>query len=350
MFGLKTFNFNLTDYAGDIWINLTVARLHLRIDKRINQSSMYLHLLDEKTNHFARHPNTSELLRLTHVMYQGGLGNFMFQVAGLMGMSVKNQRKPSLLETYRADKYFHNFKLPKINQTDFFDGVNYNDSVVLRNIFTVTDNGWGRFAAHMENVTGIKGYNHVMLSGYMQSWKYFHFIRDDIRSLFTFSEDVYEQSMTAIANALAGYSWKLETLPWLIGIHVRRGDLLSDNQRKHGHEPASEEYLLRTVLHFQKCYPNSLFVVVSNDMPYCRRVFVESSFLFMEHNNEAVDMAILSLMDHVILTVGTYGWWGAYLSDAKEVYYYKHWPRAGSDMLKGLNPEDYFLPWWTPGE
>lgn len=72
-----------------------------------------------------------------------------------------------------------------------------------------------------------------------------------------------------------------------------------------------------------------VFLVVSNDIAYC----MQGTIVFVEHHSAEVDLATISLMDLVILTVGTFGWWGAYLSDAKGIYYFKDFPINGSTAL-----------------
>ena len=219
-----------------------------------------------------------------------------------------------------------------------------------------------KYTPKMENITAEKGARNVILSGYLQSWKYFDRHRDDIRSLFTFSKSIFQKSLTKIEEQLKQYYLNLSidhsgtifinqtTRPTLIAIHVRRGDIVSnEGQVRFGHKPASTEYLLRASALVQKKYSSVVFLVISNDVPYCKAIFKDPNFLFMDNNREpaAVDMAIISLADHIILSVGTFGWWGAYLSDARDIYYYHDWPKKGSDMEKLINRGDYFYPAWT---
>ena len=60
-----------------------------------------------------------------------------------------------------------------------------------------------------------------------------------------------------------------------------------------------------------------------------------------------VDLAIMSMMEHMIMTTGTYGWWGAWLANGRTVYYQK-WPRPNSTLSKGFVREDFFPPYWIP--
>ena len=136
--------------------------------------------------------------------------------------------------------------------------------------------------------------------------------------------------------------------PRLVGIHVRRGDITNGTHHDYGQEPAPTDYFAHAVAHFRVKYPAALFFVISNDDAYCKTIFTGPKFIFLEQHHEAVDLAILSLMDDLILSVGSYSWWAGYLSDAEETLYYKFWPRNGSAMAKLFHAPDYFLPQWIP--
>lgn len=57
-------------------------------------------------------------------------------------------------------------------------------------------------------------------------------------------------------------------------------------------------------------------------------------------------MAILSLCDHVVMTVGTFGWWGAWLSRGTVVYC-KDFPKPGSIIDKNaLFRDELYPPNW----
>ena len=118
----------------------------------------------------------------------------------------------------------------------------------------------------------------VALRGYLQSWMYFDEFRDEIQTMFTFKERTLTAAKAAI---LAGLSGLVNTtalqnhtqLPTLVGIHVRRGDILHDPHKAHGQIPASEGYLLRMAMRYQRKYHPVVFVVISNDITYCQSHF-----------------------------------------------------------------------------
>ena len=64
--------------------------------------------------------------------------------------------------------------------------------------------------------------------------------------------------------------------------------------------------------------------------------------MFYWGNSAVIDLPLLANCDHVIMTFGIFGWWGAWLS-AGEVVYYKNF------LLKwsfSANKYDSFLPDW----
>lgn len=192
----------------------------------------------------------------------------------------------------------------------------------------------------------------ISVRGYLQSWKYFANVRESVKLQLTFRKSVYMQAEKALRKSFTGYTKAIGKEPsTLIGIHVRRGDLLLRSFRQYGHEVATSSYLRAISKHLNESLPNTMFVVVSDDISYCRQLFSGFSNVFVVDGNSAVvDMVMLTLMDYLILTVGSFGWWAAYLGDARQVYYYKNWPRRGSKMFSEYRPEDYFLQDWIPAE
>jgi len=66
-----------------------------------------------------------------------------------------------------------------------------------------------------------------------------------------------------------------------------------------------------------------------------------------ETNLAAADLAILSRCDGVIMTTGTFGWWGAWLAN-KTTIYYSNWPSPGSPLAEKFDRKDFFPPEWIP--
>jgi galactoside 2-L-fucosyltransferase 1/2 len=56
------------------------------------------------------------------------------------------------------------------------------------------------------------------------------------------------------------------------------------------------------------------------------------------------DMAVLASCNHTIITVGSYGWWSAYLAGGVTVYYSKYPPMQRVPL--GIRENDVYLPAW----
>ncbi|XP_055337052.1 galactoside alpha-(1,2)-fucosyltransferase 2-like isoform X2 [Paramacrobiotus metropolitanus] len=276
-----------------------------------------------------------------------GLGNFLFQTATLVGCARQNHRIPVRIAHDPRTDLFEGMDMAYIDPALLFP----NNSLAAR---TLGDLGPGRFTPVFHNVSSRFPDSAAALSGYGQSWKYFHSVGPEIRALLTFKETIQREAVNAILEGVKSLR-QHGTLtadshrqrPVRVGIHVRRGDIISNaGFAAHGHVAATEEYLLRMALRMQRRYPHAVFFVLSNDLDYCRRLFREPNVVFVAGKPAAVDLAVLTFMDVLVLSVGSYGWWAAYLSDAQEVVYFKDWPRNGSEFARGLEADDYFLPAW----
>ncbi|XP_055337362.1 galactoside alpha-(1,2)-fucosyltransferase 1-like [Paramacrobiotus metropolitanus] len=276
-----------------------------------------------------------------------GLGNFLFQTATLVGCAHHNHRIPVRISHDLRMVLFEGMDIDYMDPSVLFP----NNSLAAQ---TLGDLGPGKFTPVFHNISSRFPHDAAALSGYGQSWKYFHGVAPEIRALLTLKEAIQRQAINAILEGLQSLRLR-GTLsrgshnqqPVRVGIHVRRGDIVNNaGFAAHGHVAATEEYLLRMALRMQRRYPHAVFFVLSNDLEYCRRLFREPNVVFVAGKPATVDLAVMTFMDVLVLSVGSYGWWAAYLSDAQEVVYFKDWPRNGSEFARGLAAEDYFLPAW----
>ena len=68
----------------------------------------------------------------------------------------------------------------------------------------------------------------------------------------------------------------------------------------------------------------------------------------MAGNSAPVDIASLTLTDHMIVSIGTFGWWAGYLNPGIKTYM-KDFIRPGSpfsNSFDDLNATDYIYPGW----
>ncbi|CAG2256966.1 FUT1_2 [Mytilus edulis] len=129
----------------------------------------------------------------------------------------------------------------------------------------------------------------------------------------------------------------------LVGVHIRRGDKVGNND---GFNIATPEYLNRSVNYYVTKYKFVLFIVISDGMKWSKdnmpsHVPIE----YVSLGKRDLDMATVVACDHTIMTIGTFGWWIGYLTNG-EVVYLKDAAKKGSRFERILNHKDHFYPHW----
>jgi len=151
------------------------------------------------------------------------------------------------------------------------------------------------------------------LDGYWQSEKYFKEIESVIRKEFI------------LKSAPAGKNLELErqiedTLS--VGVHIRRGDYVTNPSLYDKHGVCSLEYYRRAFDYILAKYTNPVFYIFSDDMDWAKNhINVGSPIVFVDHNsgaNSYEDIRLMSLCKHNIISNSTFSWWAAWLNRNKE--------------------------------
>lgn len=183
---------------------------------------------------------------------------------------------------------------------------------------------------------------------YLQSWKYFENAKENIKKQFVFKPSIISSVKNVTAGILRRFNVTSRKDVVLVGLHIRRGDITMKNT--YGHEVATPEYLYKAVDHFNN-FLNVIYVVCSTDLTWIKanmpknavQVYFNVPNAFPEN-----DLALIASCDHVITTVGTFGWWGAWLSGGHVTFY--KWPaRKGTILRDGFSEDfmDFFYPRWV---
>ena len=178
--------------------------------------------------------------------------------------------------------------------------------------------------------------NNISLQGYLHNYKYFSHIQDVVRSMFVFKSNVMETAKRFVSHRLPNLITK-------IGIHVRRGDFLRADYIQDGRVVANANYISKAMTFYRKSYVRTHFVVCGDDVQWCRKNIRSSDVTFSEFKDPVLDMAILSMCDHAIITVGTFSWWAGFLSGGTVVYL-NDYPRHGSHLERFAPKEIYYPP------
>ena len=229
----------------------------------------------------------------------------------------------------------------------------------------VEPHGGMMFHSFVDNQTGSNLYETnattLFLVGYFQSWKYLVSIENELRRLL-----VWRPEISQAVDQFWKYNVTQETCRnsscFRVGIHVRRGDF--SEHVSNGFAIADSKYLRNAIQYFVDARRSKyssyhlVFVVCSDDIPWVKSTIATFDifnqmgtvhFIFSENQQPGFDLRLLSTCDANIITVGTFGWWAAWLAKTTTIYY-KNYPRLGSEFASGYSQEDYYMPAWIPME
>ncbi len=211
----------------------------------------------------------------------GRMGNQFFQIASTLGIALDHGHKFYFPEW----KYREYFKNPLPFKS--FAELEQMDLIVLEE----KSLGHNCFSVHSD-----KNYD---LQGFFQSFKYFDKYRSIIQYYFDFNDEVITTTRGKYFDLLREEN--------LCSIHLRAGDY---HQFPNHHPILRSDYYQSAILHF----PNHKFLVFSDDINYCKSIFVGDNFHFVEGNSNIKDVCLMSLCKNNIIANSSFSWWGAYLN------------------------------------
>ena len=248
---------------------------------------------------------------------QGGLGNQMFQIAAAYSLSLKMNvdcafdfdKSYVSTQGYGANKYKGNiFKNITNTQLNFNSFKMYREPEFRYNELPLVDN--------------------LCLVGNFQSEKYFNDKKTEIIKLFNFEEEAHNKIKNFIRENVGDGS--------LTAIHVRRGDYVS---KPNFHPTCSLEYYNEAM----DIINSDNYIIISDDIEWCKKVFVGNEFIFSPFTNEIEDLYLLMNCDNHIIANSSFSWWGAYLCEKdNKVVSPKTWfgPQGPQDT------EDIYIKDW----
>lgn len=253
---------------------------------------------------------------------RGRTGNQMFLVASLIGLAYKYDVIPVIQEKMSLPRIF---KLPNRIKTESFGGIH---DVITCDCKTA--------AVYYNCSKELNSGKNISLRGYLQSWKYFeqgkHIIRDIFRS-----ETIHVVKARKFLQTIARPGYQR------VSIHVRRGDITRSDARKRGYGTGNIAFIEKARRFYVKRYMNVQFIALSDDKAWCRKNL--QNITLSPFNDVGDDMALMMLSDHVIVTSGTFGWWGAWLSGGTTVYFKGH-PIPGTWLDSQTSRSDFYPSNW----
>ncbi len=289
-----------------------------------------------------------------------GLGNAMFQYASLLGIANKIGRTAVFTHCHADstlkrvdDRFFpskwfcsHNHEVvrPHLLSNWFETTVKFVSCANNKGSWKLLPSGFNFAKSQLD-----ARYNYVM-QGYNEEFTNFHAIRDLVRKEFQF-KPIYAANAASIVNKIRQNHCGNVTNCSLIGVHIRRGD-----RAKHKYKifrSAGKVYIENSMRYYEDLLADQkvVYLVLGDDYKWNAKwlpILTNKTFVLLKPLNAKVDLRIMTLCDHLILNVGTFGFWAGYLSNATVVYppYYAEYPQ--SNCLKEYIFDGYYPPDWIP--
>lgn len=250
----------------------------------------------------SRHLTPNFLMPLFNViLFQGGLGNQMFQYANALAVRQKHPFSLMLFDCNRS--------------------VETHGGLLIFDLFDIKEKG------RLSRYKVIKQYLPKLLSayrqddydgsrtgrclsrrymGFYQSEKYFARCSDKVRKTFRFNTAKLNTKSIEAARQMANQQ--------CLSIHIRRGDYLNENGK---YDTYSLDYYHQGLQYIEQRVGSCIPYIFSDDIDWCRANLPLPNAVYVDWNDGAdswQDMYLMSRCSHNIIANSTFSWWGAWLN------------------------------------
>jgi len=249
-------------------------------------------------------PNTiaSKWLRNSTVfhVFRGRLGNQLFQYAAIVGISK------------------HHGAVPCFDHNPLSEFLQHQEDMCVRTAPTSVTHLDERdnYATHMP--FAIEG--DTAISGFLQSFRYFS--AGDVLRDVQIKQKFKSEARLVLARVLnltldsprvAIHIRKLHGSDEMLPVRMPHTVFSEDDAYLRFPAPAFFELAMAFV---RRQHPDAIFVVMSDEPEWCaQQSYLQQPDVHIVRLDNApiLDLALIAECDHVILTRGTFGWWGAFL-------------------------------------
>ena len=271
-----------------------------------DKADMTRKILEERISAFGY--DQSSVSTMVSVKLAGGLGNQLFQAASSFGIALSRRAA---------------WCVTNLNGSALIQHVHFQVQPVQCKPHTVqhlSENGqFLRFQQHMMDAAGS-----IHVEDYLQSYRYFA-----LSGLpFQLRDDAF------------GKEW-VKTRNVQVGIHVRRTDQLTTG---HGGKDPGVGYFTTALARIKHILGEGFTTVVcTDDVQWVRQQSIFDGMYIRDGSDSAgADMAILAACEHMIMSIGTFGWWASYMRvNFGETFYY------ATPFRVDLDYSEHFPSHWT---
>lgn len=222
-----------------------------------------------------------------------GLGNRLFMVAAVYGMSRRFNRKFAISKvgnSVHSNIDYNNNVFKKIEKIDNIPSPYVMIHEIHSNLLIYID--------YSQQIVSDKN---VAINGYFQNSQYFDQYYDEIQNIFCFDDFV-------IPDKYSDHN--------VYFIHIRRGDYLMNIDT---HFICNDDYFMRAISFLKNLDPAVTFYVFSDDIEYCKKQEYLKNEVFIENVDECTSLKIMkNCKKGGICSNSSFSWWGAYLNENKD--------------------------------
>lgn len=229
---------------------------------------------------------------MVYSVLNGRLGNNLFQIAA--GASLAKKNNTDFIAVCQDGFYLsdsdHCFVSEYVKQ--FQDNIFQNINIELSKP--------GDYFHYIEpeyTYDEIPYHDNIRTKGWFQSEKYFD--KELVRELFQIPFEIKEY-----IDSKYGHLFKEK----INSLHIRRGDYL---KQPHLFSICSLDYYKRGINLIGK---NERYLVISDDIEWCKNHFKGDNFNFVDKESAIVDLYLQSCCENNIISNSTFSWWGAWLN------------------------------------
>ena len=258
---------------------------------------------------------------------RGGLGNHMFQIAATYALALDNNDDCAFEHAITIGQ-----ESTRAYINNIYSRIKFVSSDEIKSKFAIPKYYEPNFYFQQ-----LPYKSNLHLVGYFQSEKYFNYHSKKIRALFEPTDNIIQYIYEKYTSILNGNT---------VSMHIRRGDYLNSLHLV----MCSEEYYQNAIKNFTKCD----IIVFSDDIEWCKVNFRDNNFIFIEGEEDYIDLYLMSMCKNNIITNSSFSWWGAWLNNNKnkKVIAPKIWFNEGTkqywclDRNKLINTKDLYCNGW----
>lgn len=131
-----------------------------------------------------------------------------------------------------------------------------------------------------------------------------------------------------------------------VAIHIRRGDYLTQ-EYSNWNIFQDFSYFENAIEYLKKNFDTKRFFIFSDDINACKNTFKGNEFVFVDVNhgiNSYLDMYLMSLATHIIISNSTFSWWAAFLKKKEGIVIApKYWTSKTKVETQTFSPDNWLF-------